>query len=267
MTGKIFGVGLSRTGTSTLVNALGILGFSAVHFPHRDSDIVNNDAAADTPIAANFVQLDRMFPNSKFIYTTRNIEDWLSSCARFWAKRQAIFDSEKPITDLHQRLYKTTTFDRELFTAAYRRHDAFVRKYFADRPDDWIEFDICEGGGDWPVLCKFLGTDIPTIPFPWSNRGDAIDQMLVRALHVLDDVKLLSRIASVSQIHLENLKKSELFLNHDAALLMDYDDGAEASFLALRLCQSVGSLQAASKTFGFSLEKLQSSKKFIDSRR
>ena len=60
MAAKIFGIGLSRTGTSTLINALVMLGYSAVHFPHRPSDFYDNDAAADTPVATRFEQLDEL---------------------------------------------------------------------------------------------------------------------------------------------------------------------------------------------------------------
>ena len=49
-TAKVFGIGLSRTGTTSLSEALGILGFSAVHYPATMRDIETHDAAADLPV-------------------------------------------------------------------------------------------------------------------------------------------------------------------------------------------------------------------------
>ena len=43
--GKILGIGLSRTGTTSLTRALEILGLRAVHFPRRLREIRRHDAA------------------------------------------------------------------------------------------------------------------------------------------------------------------------------------------------------------------------------
>jgi hypothetical protein len=61
------------------------------------------------------------------------------------------------------------TFDREKFIAAYNRHHADVRRYFADRPGDLMEMNIIEGDG-WEKLCPFLGLQVPPTPFPHLNR-------------------------------------------------------------------------------------------------
>ena len=48
---KIFGIGLSKTGTSSLSEALEILGYSTVHFPRSLSEIAYYDAATDSTVA------------------------------------------------------------------------------------------------------------------------------------------------------------------------------------------------------------------------
>ncbi len=82
---KIFGIGLSRTGTTSLNNALKILGFKSVHFDPRlydniNTPIINNfDAFTDNPIPLIYKKLDTLIPDCRFILTTRNIEGWLNS--------------------------------------------------------------------------------------------------------------------------------------------------------------------------------------------
>lgn len=90
----VFGIGLSRTGTTSLNSALGILGFRSFHLPpitRIDGDdcsfvwpwwMNKYDAATDLTVAAVFRDLNRRFPNAKFIYTTRDIDNWLISCEK-----------------------------------------------------------------------------------------------------------------------------------------------------------------------------------------
>ena len=89
---KIFGIGLSKIGTTSLTQALQLLDHKAVHFPffhlkpQKDSLALNYhkidkwDAMTDTPIPYFYKELDRHYPESKFILTIRNIDEWLDSC-------------------------------------------------------------------------------------------------------------------------------------------------------------------------------------------
>jgi hypothetical protein len=101
---KIFGIGLSRTGGTSLSAALSLLGFRALHFPadsstrreiisHLDRgncgglhlSILNDyDALSDTPISSVFRSLDIAYPGSKFVLTIRDESAWLDSCRRYW---------------------------------------------------------------------------------------------------------------------------------------------------------------------------------------
>ncbi len=59
---KVFGIGLSRTGTTSLKQALGQLGYDYLHF-NKDSKIIDwpelyaADAAVDTPVSIRFEAL------------------------------------------------------------------------------------------------------------------------------------------------------------------------------------------------------------------
>ena len=172
---KIFCLGLSKTGTNSLTNALNILGFRAVHwhytkkvFSYDGNSIVihedkftDYDAFSDTPIARIYPELDRMFPGSKFILTLRDELKWVESFRNQF---------EKGIPDefeahLHRDLYGTDSFDRELCLEAFQNHTSKVNDYFKDRENDLLVMNITEGDG-WDKLCEFLGKEIPEIEFP-----------------------------------------------------------------------------------------------------
>lgn len=211
---KVFGIGLSRTGTTSLSEALGILGFSAVHYPTSMRDIETHDAAADLPIADTFEILDTTFPGSKFIYTVRERMRWIESCRRHWTRKQG-----RKIDALHrefrERIYGTLDFNPTLFAQAYDRHEQRVLSYFAARPQDLMVLDICSGHADWEQLCAFLAVPVPSTPFPNTNRVDAFNEIMIRLLHITKSVEQVAKIARVSIPYVEYLQASKAFRNHD----------------------------------------------------
>lgn len=185
--GKIFGLGLSRSGTTSLNGALEILGYSALHFPDvrfrygrigllwgnrelRLSGRVDRryDALSDITILPFYRELDVTYPGSKFVLTVREKEAWLGSCSNF-RKFKPEFRSPPEILELRRNLYGNEYFDRDAYSAAYDRHHHDVQTYFRDREDDLLVLDICSGEG-WDLLCPFLGREVPAEPFPWQNK-------------------------------------------------------------------------------------------------
>ena len=196
---KIFGIGLSRTGTTSLATALELLGFRSVHFPHdpatrqevvtfltsggdelRLSILDHCDALSDTPIAATFEALDRAYPDSRFILTVRERQSWLESCERWWrvltepVLRYPNHWLARYVTAIFPELYGSTQFERQRFARAYEAHQERVGKHFSGR-DDLLVLDVTSGDG-WPALCRFLGRPPPGTPFPCANRGPRSSQ-------------------------------------------------------------------------------------------
>ena len=210
---KIFGIGLSKTGTTTLTQALEILGYSAVHFPRNFKEIEFFDAATDAPVADMFEALDAKFPGSKFIYTVRDREQWLRSCERYYSVRGRQPDDMG--LALRRKFYGKAEFDRELFASGYRRHHERVLSHFENRPDDLLVLDICGKDAGWPPLCTFLGKPVPSAPFPMANKGVKVDDILLRLLHVVGDTQQVATIASVTPHYAESLYRSQAFGQHD----------------------------------------------------
>ena len=98
---KIFGLGLSKTGTTSLAHALDILGYKVrdclgitIYRKGQISSIdrtalKNYDALTDTPIPSFYRELDIEFPNSKFILTVRELDAWLNSCKKQFNQKLA----------------------------------------------------------------------------------------------------------------------------------------------------------------------------------
>lgn len=168
-TGKVFGIGLSRTGTTSLAVALAMLGYKAIH-AESVQQIELYEASTDTPVAARYRQLDKRYPHSRFILTVRDMESWLESCRKHWYSLYELSDKNLAIEYAFCRgaLYGIEYFDADIFRSAYERHVDGVRAYFKDRPGDLLELNIAAGEG-FEKLCPFLGKPVLEQPFPRQN--------------------------------------------------------------------------------------------------
>ena len=172
---KIFCLGLSKTGTNSLTDALNILGYRAVHWHYtkkvfsynkdeiviHDDKFIGYDAFSDTPIARIYIELDKKYPGSKFILTLRDELKWAESFRnQFEGGISDDFEAH-----LHRDLYGTDSYDRNLCISAFRNHTSRVKEYFKGREGDLLIMNITEGDG-WEKLCEFLGKKMPDKEFP-----------------------------------------------------------------------------------------------------
>src|SRR5262249_2021782 len=88
---KVFGIGLSRTGTKSLSEALMILGIDAAHWTNPltfqlvgDFDSYIFGACSDITITRNFEPLYYTYPNAQFVWTKRPLSSWLPSYERHY---------------------------------------------------------------------------------------------------------------------------------------------------------------------------------------
>ncbi|NOQ16180.1 MAG: hypothetical protein GQ581_03900 [Methyloprofundus sp.] len=176
---KVFGIGLSKTGTSSLASALELLGYnvkdclgvsqySKGNIASIDKGALSRyDALTDTPIPSFYQELDNEFPDAKFILTIRDMDSWLKSCKKQFNQKSADLQSEAQHA-LFFDLYGTTVFDEDKFKQGYIDFTDKVKAYFKDRSDDLLILNVINGEG-WEKLCPFLDKPTPTIPFPKSN--------------------------------------------------------------------------------------------------
>ena len=185
---KIFGIGLSKTGTTSLAAALTLLGFSTLDWLNpltreliSDDDLPVFDAFTDAPVSARFEFFYYLYPNSKFIFTTRPFEGWVTSISRHWRRHYAMADFDEIKMAMaetntfhygveYRNIYRSLYFNYDSYRDAFEAHERRVRRFFQDKPADrFLELNIFAGDG-WPKLCAFLGRDMPSVPYPWENR-------------------------------------------------------------------------------------------------
>ena len=188
---KIFGLGLSRTGTRSLTAALQVLGYDCSHYPIDEDTYVElsngqydlsllkfHDGLTDITTIPFYEQFDQLYPGSKFILTVRDQTQWLESCARHWFNRPAFKDTIDPDEEVHLRMrqflrsavYGCYNFVPDRFAWVYDQHVRKVMDYFKDRPDDLLIIDVCSGEG-FEKLAPFLNRPIPSEPFPHKGGG------------------------------------------------------------------------------------------------
>lgn len=181
----IFGIGLSKTGTTSLNDALELLGHRAFHLPPiAKADAAGNirsdwpwwvwkyDAMTDLTVAVLHAELKRDFPNARFIYTRRDMDRWLRSCAKHFTQElrdRRIAQGQTYLAPLVKAFYGSELFEEEGFRAAYLRHEAEVMALH-DGADNFMSYDLTAGEG-WAPLCTFLGVPVPEVPFPKSNTA------------------------------------------------------------------------------------------------
>ena len=177
---KVFGIGLNKTGTTSLHEALTTLGYESLHWGGPAlRRLVEVSLAAGDPLlsrldprfsafsdilalSTNFDLLDRQYPGSRFILTVRPVDDWVESRRRHVEsnrRRQAAGDYRGGFL----------TVDEDAWRDEWDQHVGRVRAHFAGR-DDLLEIDLGECGG-WRPICALLGVAEPASPFPWVNRG------------------------------------------------------------------------------------------------
>lgn len=202
---KVFGIGLPKTGTTSLNSALSQLGFTSLHNPldlrqqaHEGNyRFDRNDWDALTNFGEHFYpQLDEAYPGSKFILTVRDEEEWIDSWRRqikgttgdekegvisrsnwyrpgaYWLLINKLLYGERNNTtsfrDIRLEIFGTYRFSKMRCRYVYNLHRKNVLSYFEGRENDIAIVNIC-GGEGWDKVCNLLGIEeIPDIDFPHS---------------------------------------------------------------------------------------------------
>jgi hypothetical protein len=193
---KVFGIGLSRTGTKSLTMALNQLNFKVIHYP-SDQTILNElesgnynfsvlkefDGITDITVAPYYAQLDQLFPDSKFILTVRDKDSWLRSIEAHWSGKPVLETAPDNEAKMKLRrllrlaVYGTYVFNKERLSYVYDLHYKNVIEYFKDRPDSLLVINIC-GGESWNKLCPFLNLPLLNEPFPSMQKKSILTQIL-----------------------------------------------------------------------------------------
>lgn len=181
MATKIFCIGLNKTGTISLHQALEMLGVRSLHWGGPPSGAKVGEALkAGRPLVEGFPDFDafsdiaalskrypllaEQYPGCKFILTTRPMEGWVES-----RRRHVLRNQERAARGEYTGTF--LTIEPDAWRAEFIEHHEGVAAFFADR-DDLLTMRVTEGDG-FEKLCPFLGLPVPAEPFPWRHRAAA----------------------------------------------------------------------------------------------
>lgn len=166
-TGKIFVIGLSGTGTRSLHYAFKMLGIKSCHNPLKPEFFDEFQALSDIPVACRFKLLDKLYPGSRFIHTTRDLDSWLDNRSRKPLDRKEI-----PFWMKLNRMetYGRLDFDRDTYIEVYRKWESEIDSFFVGR-NDLLRLSILDGEG-WEKLCPFIEASLyKNVDFPKVKNG------------------------------------------------------------------------------------------------
>ena len=174
---KIFGIGLSRTGTRSLTRALQSVGFKIIHFP-RDQrtleqlqngdyrlDILSEyDGITDLPAAIYWQELCDCWADCRIIHTTRNADSWLASMEKHLAKtaRCPGHAMKSAIYWYRAAAYGTLKFNRRRLLRARAVHEYRIEQ--ADT--EILKINIDNPHGAMQNIAEYTGKTHPGSGFP-----------------------------------------------------------------------------------------------------
>lgn len=189
--GKIFCIGLNKTGTTSFGDAMEKIGLRRLGWKAELCtglmlrwyelkkkpfvDVARQyDVMEDLPWPLVYDWMDEAFPGAKFVLTVRTSSKvWLNSMQAHIVRRDAlpygrwyghrmVYGSYDPFTD------------GDVWVSRYEHHNQSVRKYFANRPGKLLELVVGKGE-ESAQLAEFLG--YPDIKFPHSNERPAAQSL------------------------------------------------------------------------------------------
>lgn len=205
--GRIFCIGMNKTGTTSLMDEFKRLGYSVApqergerYFPECMGEGTDefweycdmHQFFQDIPfsIPKFYRGIDCRYTGSKFILTVRDSsEQWYESLTRFHTKLPHIPSQEKLPSvmdlkiskyirpgwfyDIHKTLFDiedNDPYNRDILIRTYEEHIMDVKEYFKDRESDLLILNLGEEGS-YQKFLKFLNIDSPYSEFLHKNTS------------------------------------------------------------------------------------------------
>lgn len=211
---EVIGAGFGRTGTLSLRAALEQLGFGPCYHmlelrenprhaklwdrAGRGKRVDWRDlfdhyrATVDWPGAYFWADLRAAYPEAKVVLTVRDPGRWYDSASQtiFRSARRgalaraslllatALRPGRRRTTRMMRNTIYQGTFDgrigeRDYALAVFERHvDDVTRRV---PPERLLVYDVADG---WGPLCRFLGVEVPAMPFPHLNDAASFQRMI-----------------------------------------------------------------------------------------
>lgn len=209
---KVFGIGLNKTGTTSLGQALRVLGFdkhqgcnleltrywSTKNLEPIFEVVKENNNFEDWPWPLIYKELYAEFEDAKFVLTKRSSVDvWYESLCK-----HSILKGPTEIRKLVYGCYMPHDFKDKLF-AIYNQHNEDVIAFFNQKAPEKLLVISFEDGNNWEKLCHFLNMEVPKSEFPFLNQSKSDQQKTEIAIGnnaMVNTLNVRSRIRKVFNI-------------------------------------------------------------------
>lgn len=127
------------------------MGFKVAHTAYTQSTFEQAQIIADTPIFSDFPELDKYYPNSKFIYLERDLNLWVPSIKQLLQRMHYNITRDDGgfnpyIKRCYQQIFSPFTIenilDNDFLTHCYNDHKEGINKFFSERNDDLLRLNI-----------------------------------------------------------------------------------------------------------------------------
>ena len=190
---KVFAIGLSRTGTTSMTVALDHLGWKTYHalihlakYPllgetDKQARVVKRwtdafDAFTDIPPSTVYRELAELYPDALFVLTTRDCKAWAESMLSFAPKtlsksafEKSFFHTGGLFRAIYGEEWLNNSFDD--WQQIYNDYQQEVQRFFFDKPGRLLELNIT-GGEGWEELVEFLKVEPVGGSFPHVDVMD-----------------------------------------------------------------------------------------------
>lgn len=178
MKDKVFGISLSKSGTTSICVMLEGLGYSVCRenlgdyedlslselTRRMDKAAENYEGFQDSPWCRFYKRYAEMYPASRFILTLRPLDKWMNSMSNFGARDIPIWE----------HVYGVRSFKgyERYFRKLYRTHTAEAIEFFSGAPGRLLVLDL---ESDPDILARsvesFLGLKPTNLSFPKANAS------------------------------------------------------------------------------------------------
>ncbi len=166
---KIFIIGLPRTATTSVCQAMLELGYATAHTAYIADAFSAARVIADTPVFCDYPALDARYPGARFIYLERELAGWIPSIRRLLMRMHTnLVRTDGGFNPIIKRCYNQVfgplTTDNiasdEFLGRCYLNHQRGVLAHFAGRSEALLRLNVGDADA-YRRLLTFLGRTAP----------------------------------------------------------------------------------------------------------
>ena len=194
---KVFCIGGHKTGTTSMGEALAVLGFRVFPEPlwygdpslredfyagrySRLIDLIDEyDTFEDSPFNHSdfYTWLHRNYSDAKFILTVRDTANVIGSYRRFFAKLDELVLEQDRVLKAYVKFFFQHEYgqaepldDEAQLGEIYEARNQAVTDFFRDKADQFLILDLEKEPCPWHRICAFLNEVVPSMKFPHMKR-------------------------------------------------------------------------------------------------